>query len=370
MPASVRSAWHRDAGRALAEAGAPTDRVARQMLRAVGGGGGAVEPVDEWMLDWLARSADSAGRPGTRGGGRTPVPGGSQFPGRLGPARLAGQPARRRPVPYRRHGRGRAGGERRTGARRRARSPRGPALDAGAVPPSGRANPRSPWPRWTGRWLRQGSRPGIAPGCSRSPRGRTSTIGEVEKAGPVADSALAVASAAGDNWAMGWALHVLALVTAVQGHVTDALPLFDRALAVTQSDPALTDLRLLLQINKAVNAGQSRPVRRGTGLGRAGQEPGRPGRYGDPAGSGALRPGPAALPDGALGRRTGRGGGRARGPEGSRCGVLRSRHRRRDQLPSRRDRRGAAPPRCGRPVRPPDRTPAGGHAGPGPQPGP
>ena len=37
MPAPVRAAWHRDAGRALAEAGAPADRVARQMLRAVGG---------------------------------------------------------------------------------------------------------------------------------------------------------------------------------------------------------------------------------------------------------------------------------------------------------------------------------------------
>ena len=54
---------------------------------------------------------------------------------------------------------------------------------------------------------------------------------------------------------MGWALHVLTIVTAVQGHVTDALPLFDRALAVTQSDPALTDLRLLLQINQAVTLG-------------------------------------------------------------------------------------------------------------------
>ena len=37
--------------------------------------------------------------------------------------------------------------------------------------------------------------------------------------------------------------------------MTDALPLFDRALAVTQADPALTDLRLLLQINKAVTLG-------------------------------------------------------------------------------------------------------------------
>src|SRR6266852_2923075 len=39
MPAPVRAAWHRDAGRALAQAGAPPDRVARQMLRAVAGPG-------------------------------------------------------------------------------------------------------------------------------------------------------------------------------------------------------------------------------------------------------------------------------------------------------------------------------------------
>jgi tetratricopeptide (TPR) repeat protein len=37
--------------------------------------------------------------------------------------------------------------------------------------------------------------------------------------------------------------------------MTEALPLFDRALAVTKSDPALTDLRLLLQLNKAVTLG-------------------------------------------------------------------------------------------------------------------
>ena len=33
---------------------------------------------------------------------------------------------------------------------------------------------------------------------------------------------------------MGWALHVLTLVTTVQGRMSDALPLFDRALAVTR----------------------------------------------------------------------------------------------------------------------------------------
>ena len=69
-----------------------------------------------------------------------------------------------------------------------------------------------------------------------------------------------MAAEAGDNWAMGWALHVLTLVTAVQGRLADALPLFDRALAVTQADPTLTDLRLLLQINKVVDAGRPRPL--------------------------------------------------------------------------------------------------------------
>jgi DNA-binding CsgD family transcriptional regulator len=82
-----------------------------------------------------------------------------------------------------------------------------------------------------------------------------SQLGEAAKAGQVASLALEAASEADDSWSMGWALHVLTLVTAVQGHVTDALPLFDRALAVTQADPALTDLRLLLQLNKAVTLG-------------------------------------------------------------------------------------------------------------------
>src|ERR1700733_180253 len=57
MPAPVRAAWHRDAGRALAGVGAPADRVARQLLRAVGENGTA-GTMDEWMLSWLARTAD------------------------------------------------------------------------------------------------------------------------------------------------------------------------------------------------------------------------------------------------------------------------------------------------------------------------
>ncbi len=71
----------------------------------------------------------------------------------------------------------------------------------------------------------------------------------------MAANALEVGSETGDNWAMGWALHVLTIVTAGQGQMADTLPLFDRALTVTQADPALTDLRLLLQLNKAVTLG-------------------------------------------------------------------------------------------------------------------
>ncbi len=57
IPAPVRAAWHREAGRALAEAGAPADRVARQLLPAIRGSADATEPMDEWILDWLVRTA-------------------------------------------------------------------------------------------------------------------------------------------------------------------------------------------------------------------------------------------------------------------------------------------------------------------------
>jgi DNA-binding CsgD family transcriptional regulator len=254
MPASVRSAWHRDAGRALAEAGAPADRVARQMLRAVGGGGGAPEPTDEWMLDWLAGSADLLV---------------GQAPGVA--AELLSRAVASSPATSARHG---------WLASRLADALYRTGDTAAAEQVANRALEHAGEPdllvdlHWTlaqcrirageaAESLATLDRALAAPGISARHRARLLALaartrlntGEVEKAGPVAESALAVASAAGDNWAMGWALHVLTLVTALQGNVTDALPLHDRALAVTQSDPALTDLRLLLQINKAVTLG-------------------------------------------------------------------------------------------------------------------
>ena len=58
IPEPVRAAWHQETGRALAKAGAPADRVARQLLQAVGASADTTEPMDEWILSWLVRSAE------------------------------------------------------------------------------------------------------------------------------------------------------------------------------------------------------------------------------------------------------------------------------------------------------------------------
>jgi len=49
IAAPVRVAWHREAARALAEAHASADRVARQLLAAISGSADT-EPMDEWIL--------------------------------------------------------------------------------------------------------------------------------------------------------------------------------------------------------------------------------------------------------------------------------------------------------------------------------
>ncbi len=254
IPAPVRAAWHRDAGRALAEAGAPADRVARQLLRAVGGPGGTTGPMDEWILSWLARTAE-------------PLVG--QAPQVA--AELLRQAVASSPPGSARHdclvGRladalyrvGDTAGAERVASRALAH-----AVEADLVVDL----------HWTlaqcrmrvGRFTESLATLDQAlalPGISARHRARLlvlaarthSNRGEVEKAGQVAAAALAVASEAGDNWAIGWALHVLTIVTSVQTQMADALPLYDRALTVTQGDPALTDLRLLLQINQAVTLG-------------------------------------------------------------------------------------------------------------------
>ena len=254
MPAPVRAAWHRDAGRALAAAGGPPDRVARQMLRAVGEPGDATEPMDEWMLDWLARTADSLV---------------AQAPGVA--AELLTQAVASCPADSAQHGwlaSRLADALYRIGDWAEAEQVANFALEHAAEPD---LLVDLHWTLAQCRMLAGESAEALAtldralasPGISARHRARLlvlaarthMSLGAVETAGRIAGSALAAASEAGDSWAMGWALLMMALVTSVRGRMTDALPLFDRALTVTQSDPALTDLRLLLQINKAVTLG-------------------------------------------------------------------------------------------------------------------
>jgi DNA-binding CsgD family transcriptional regulator len=254
IPVPVRTAWHRDAGRALAEAGAPADRVARQLLRAVGGPGGTAEPVDEWILGWLARTAELLV-------GQAP----------LVAAELLRQAVGSSPAGSAEHD---YLAVRLADALYRV----GDAAEAEQVAKQALAHAVDPDLIVDLHWTLAQCRMRVgqfaeslatldqaqnSPGISARHRARLlvlaarthNNFGEVERAGQVAAEALAVAEEAGDNWAMGWALHVLTIVTAMQGQMTDALPLFERALTVTQADSALTDLRLLLQINKAVTLG-------------------------------------------------------------------------------------------------------------------
>ena len=251
IPAPVRAAWHRDAARALAEAGAPADRVARQLLSAAGGSGGTTDPMDEWILRWLARTAELLVGQAPRAA-----------------AELLRQAVASAPSGSAQH-------DCLVGRLADALYRVGDATGAEQVVDRALAHVVEPdllvdlhWTLAQCRMRAGRSAESLAtlnqalatPGISARHRARLlvlaarthDNLGEAETAGRVATTALAAASEAGDNWAIGWALHVLTLVTAAQGQMTDALPLFDRALSVTQSDPALTDLRLLLQINKAV----------------------------------------------------------------------------------------------------------------------
>jgi DNA-binding CsgD family transcriptional regulator len=254
VPEPLRAAWHRDAGRALAEAGAPADRVARQLLWAVGGTGGTTEPVDEWILNWLTRTADVlVGQAPRVAAGllrlavASSPPGSAQHDGFVG--RLADALYRL----------GDAAGAEQVASR---------AL-AHAVEPDLLVDLHCTLAQCRMRAGRSAesiavlNRALASPSITDRHRARLlvlsarthSSLGEAEKAGQVAATALAAASQTCDNWAMGWALHVLTIVTAVQGQLAAALPLFDRALNVTRSDPGLTDLWLLVQINKAVALG-------------------------------------------------------------------------------------------------------------------
>jgi tetratricopeptide (TPR) repeat protein len=254
MPTPVRAAWHGDAAKALAAAGAPADRVARQLLRAVSDADGSAEPMDVWTLEWLLGNADLlvaqasqvAAQLLARAVASSPVsdPGHAWLASRLADALY------------------------RTGDTTRAAKVANTALERAADPD---LLVELHWTLTQCRMQAGLSDESLAaldaalasPGLSARHRARLlvlaarthSSSGELDTAARVAASALAAAEP-GDNWSMGWALLIVAMGTHMRGRMTDALALYDRALAVTEADPALTDLRLLMQINRAVLLGR------------------------------------------------------------------------------------------------------------------
>ena len=305
MPAPVRVAWHREAGRTLAEAGAPTDRVARQLLLAVGHPDGTPDPMDDWMLSWLASAAGLLAGQAPQAAAELLRQGVASSPAGAQHDRLA---ARLADALYR----------------------------VGDVAGSGRLTDQtlahSVEPdllmdlHWTLAQCRMHEdrfeesiatldRALVSPGISVRDRARLlvlaarthSNFGAPEEAGRVAAEALAATTEAGDNWAMGWALLMIALVSSVGGRMTDALPLFDRALAVTQTDPTLADLRLLVQVNMAVTLGTLDRYEEALAAARQARDLADAAGLDAPARSGARRPGAVAFPDRAVGRGTGRG---------------------------------------------------------------
>jgi tetratricopeptide (TPR) repeat protein/transcriptional regulator with XRE-family HTH domain len=254
IPAPVRTAWHYDAGRALAESNAPADRVARQLLQAIGRPGAATGPMDPWMLSWLTSNADllvsqapQVAAELLRQAVTSSLAGSAQHS--LLVSRLADALYRV----------GNAAEAEQVVTRTLARAT-DPDLIADLHWTLAQCR------MWAGKFaesLDTLNQALASPRISARHRARLlvlaarthSNRGDVETAGRVAETALEVASDAGDNWAMGWSLHVLAIVTGVQGRTTDALPLLERALTVTEADQALADLRVLLQVNLAVILG-------------------------------------------------------------------------------------------------------------------
>jgi DNA-binding CsgD family transcriptional regulator len=253
IPIPVRAAWHRDAGRALAEAGAQAHRVARQLLWAVDVGGNPNAPVDAWILTWLDGAAELLV-------GQAPAVAAELLRQAAGSCLVGSDQhvslmARLADAIYR------VGDDQ---AEQVANEALGHATDPDLIVDL----------HWTLAQCRMKSGRSdealaaldlalASPAVSARHRARLlvlaarthTNLGQVETAERVAGTALEAATDTGDSWAMGWALHVQSICKGMQGQMTDALPLFDRALAVTQAEPALTDLRMLLQINKAITLG-------------------------------------------------------------------------------------------------------------------
>ena len=218
------------------------------------------------------------------------------------PGTAGWRPASRRALPHRRPDGGRAGGEAGTRPRHRTRSDRRPALDAGAVPDVaglGRGVLRH---TRAGRLPLPGYRPSTAPGCSCSARGPTCTSATSRRPGRRRRARSPWPRRSDD--ALGDRLGTARARDRggdPRGSGRRAASLRSGSGRRPRPTPTLTDLGLLLLVNKAVTLCNLDQVRRGARHGGAGPAARGPGRHRYPAGAGARHPRPAVLRDRALG---------------------------------------------------------------------
>jgi DNA-binding CsgD family transcriptional regulator len=246
MPAGLRAELHRDAARALADAGAAPERVAAQLLQA-----GAGEAADGWVAGWLADRAGVLVHRAPQGAvellGQVVAGLGTGDPHREVLAeQLAGvlfllaryeqaEPVARELLAH-------SGDPQRrarmawTLAYTLLRTRR--ADEALEMVGQALTDPQMPQP-WQAR-LRSVTALLLLSGGDQYSAASTAA------AGTEAAAALADAERAGDRFAAGYALHVQARLQNIAGHYPGSLELIERALAVIGDDPETADLRLLL----------------------------------------------------------------------------------------------------------------------------
>ncbi|OXM63209.1 helix-turn-helix transcriptional regulator [Amycolatopsis vastitatis] len=254
MPTAVRVAWHQAAAWALAEANAPVERVARQLLPMVSTTDSRV-PVPDWAVRWLLDVA-------TPLIGQAPVVAVALLRRAVRDTPLddavTGALACRLADAYYRVGNVAQAERIALRALDRVRDPE-VRVDLHTTVLQCRAT--------TGRTAESLAALNEAldqPGLQARHRAKLMVLiartrrylGEIDAAHRAASAALAELGPAEDRWATGWALHVLSLVAMKRGEWADALPLFERAMAIVRGDPALIDLTLLLRINQSVTFGE------------------------------------------------------------------------------------------------------------------
>jgi tetratricopeptide (TPR) repeat protein/transcriptional regulator with XRE-family HTH domain len=250
IPLAVRTAWHLESAHALADMGAPVNRVARQLLPVVDGD----TPADIWAIGWLAGAAlQLVGQASaaavrllrwTLAGRSTGVPAVGHLYDSL-TCRLADALYRT-----------------------------GDATAAAEVANRALVHVTDPdlmvdlhWTLAQCRAMAGQFDDSLAtlenalrfPDLERRHRARLlvliarthRSVGRLEAAGQAASAALEEATASDDRWATAWSLTVLFIVHGMRGEPSKALALLDQASAAVEGDPALSDLELVLWVNRA-----------------------------------------------------------------------------------------------------------------------